>query len=49
MLVRIGIGLLFVIGGLSGDFVLRGTNLSWPLVVIGLGMIAAGFYGRRAM
>lgn len=36
------IGVLFILAGLSGEAVLRGTNVSWPLVPIGVGLIAWG-------
>ncbi len=38
------IGLLFILAGLSGEAVLRGTNISWPLIPIGVVLIARGVY-----
>lgn len=39
---NIAIGILFVIGGLSGSMVLRGTDSSVGLAVLGVGLIAWG-------
>lgn len=36
------IGILVILGGLSGQLVLRGTNVSWPLVLIGLFLVVRG-------
>jgi hypothetical protein len=38
------IGIVFIIGGLSGNFVLRGTDNSDLLVVIGVGLLLFGGY-----
>jgi len=38
------IGIFFIIGGLSGEFVLRGTNSSALLVVVGIGLVIWGIY-----
>lgn len=38
------IGVLFILAGLSGGAVLRGTNISWPLIPIGVVLIARGVY-----
>lgn len=38
------IGIFFIIGGLSGNFVLRGTDNSELLVVIGVGLMLFGGY-----
>jgi len=38
------IGLLFILAGLSSEAVLRGTNISWPLIPIGVVLIARGVY-----
>ncbi|MBR3925671.1 MAG: hypothetical protein IKJ58_02800 [Akkermansia sp.] len=36
------IGILFIIGGASGEFVLKGTNSSSALVYVGIGLIVWG-------
>ena len=36
------IGILFIIGGASGEFVLKGTESSSALVVIGIGLVIWG-------
>ena len=41
---KIIIGILFIIGGLSGEFVLRGTNSSGTLAVVGVILIIVGFF-----
>ena len=41
---NIVIGVLFVIGGLSGQFALRGTESSGALAVIGAGLIGWGVF-----
>lgn len=41
---NIGLGILFVIGGLSGSMVLRGTNSSGGLAVVGLALIGWGIF-----
>ena len=34
-------GIVFIIGGLSGALVLKGTSITgWPLILIGLVMVA---------
>lgn len=38
------IGIFFIIGGLSGNFVLRGTDSSQWLVVLGVGLALFGGY-----
>lgn len=38
------IGIFFIIGGLSGNFVLRGTDSSEWLVVLGVGLALFGGY-----
>ncbi|MGD1046841.1 MAG: hypothetical protein ABR936_16155 [Bacteroidota bacterium] len=40
---KIIIGILFIIGGFSGNFVLRGTNSGEALGVIGIGLLVWGF------
>jgi hypothetical protein len=40
---KIIIGILFIIGGLSGEFVLRGTNSGGALAVLGVILIILGF------
>lgn len=37
-------GLVFVIGGLSGKLVLRGTNSSKALMFVGIGLIILGIF-----
>ena len=37
-------GLIFVVGGASGQLALIGTNSSGALVVVGLGLLAWGGY-----
>ena len=41
-MVNIIIGIIFIIGGLSGSLVLRGTNSSGGLVVVGIGLVIWG-------
>lgn len=36
------IGILFIIGGASGEFVLKGTESSTALVMIGVGLVIWG-------
>lgn len=36
------IGIIFIFGGLSGQLVLRGTNSSGALVVVGVGLVIWG-------
>lgn len=38
------IGIFFIIGGLSGNFVLRGTDSSELLIIIGVGLALFGGY-----
>ena len=38
------IGIAFIIGGLSGHFVLRGTNSSVGLVIFGVILVIAGIF-----
>jgi len=38
------IGVAFVIGGLSGNMVLRGTNSSGGLIVVGIGLVIWGVF-----
>jgi hypothetical protein len=38
------IGIVFIVGGLSGKLVLRGTNSSMALVVVGFILVAVGIY-----
>ncbi|NUM37119.1 MAG: hypothetical protein HUU50_21460 [Candidatus Brocadiae bacterium] len=38
------IGILFIIGGASGEFVLKGTESSFGLVVFGLILTALGVF-----
>lgn len=41
-MVKILIGIVFIIGGLSGKLVLIGTNSGMALAVVGVGMIIWG-------
>ena len=36
------IGILFIIGGASGDYVLAGTDSSGALIAVGIGLIIWG-------
>ena len=36
---NIGLGVLFIIGGLSGDFALKGTESSGWLAIVGAGLL----------
>lgn len=38
------VGIIFIIGGLSGQLVLRGTNSSAALVVLGIFLIGRGIF-----
>lgn len=38
------VGILFVIGGVSGEFVLIGTNSGELLALLGFGLVIKGFY-----
>jgi hypothetical protein len=38
------IGIVFIIGGISGKLVLRGTNSSFALVVVGIILVGVGIY-----
>lgn len=38
------IGVVFIIGGLTGGMTLRGTNSSWGLVAVGGVLVALGVY-----
>ena len=38
------IGIVFIIGGLSGNLVLRGTDSSELLIVVGVGLLLFGGY-----
>ncbi len=38
------VGFVFIVGGLSGKLVLRGTNSSELLVLLGVGLLMWGFY-----
>ena len=38
------IGIIFIIGGLSGNLVLRGTDSSELLIVVGVGLLLFGGY-----
>ena len=41
-MIKILIGLFFIIGGLSGDYVLRGTNSSEALAFVGFVILIWG-------
>jgi hypothetical protein len=41
---NIGLGILFIFGGLSGDFVLYGTNSSGWLAIVGTALLAFGLW-----
>jgi hypothetical protein len=43
-IISIVIGLVFIIGGLSGQLQLRGTGSGRALAVIGVGLIGLGIY-----
>lgn len=45
---HIVIGALFIIGGLSGQFALRGTNSPIALVVVGAGLVIWGFIAEAS-
>lgn len=36
------LGIVFIVGGLSGNLVLRGTHSSVALVVVGIGLVIWG-------
>ena len=38
------IGILFIVGGLSGQLALVGTNSSGALVVVGFGLVGWGIF-----
>jgi hypothetical protein len=38
------IGIIFIIGGLSGELALIGTNSGTALAVVGFGLVAWGVY-----
>lgn len=42
MWLSVVIGLFLIIGGLSGQFVFRGTDQAWPLILAGLFVIGRG-------
>lgn len=41
---NIGLGVFFIIGGLNGDFVVKGTESSGWLAVIGAGLLFFGLW-----
>jgi hypothetical protein len=41
---NIFIGIVFIIGGLSGQMVIRGTNSSGGLAILGVGLVLWGGY-----
>jgi hypothetical protein len=43
-LVNIAIGVVFIVGGLSGVLVLRGTKSGVALAVLGGGLVALGLF-----
>ena len=43
-IINILIGAAFVIGGLSGEMVLRGTDSGPLLALLGVGLVALGIY-----
>lgn len=43
-MLNIIIGILMILAGLGGSAVLRGTNSSGALALLGLGLVALGFY-----
>jgi hypothetical protein len=43
-IVSIIIGLVFIVGGLSGKMVMRGTESGYGLAVIGVGLIGLGIF-----
>ena len=43
-LFNIGLGIFMIFGGLSGHLVLKGTNSSEALVVVGLVVLGLGFF-----
>lgn len=47
VMAKIIIGVVFVIGGITGTMVLRGTNSSVALVLVGIGLIVWGAVQRR--
>ena len=41
---NIGLGILFIIGGVSGDFALKGTESSGWLAIVGAGLLLFGLW-----
>ncbi len=42
--INIVIGLIFIVGGLTGNLSLRGTNSGPLLAVVGVGLVGFGVY-----
>ena len=43
-IISIGVGLVFIVGGLSGALALRGTNSAPLLFLVGAGLLIFGAY-----
>ncbi len=47
VIVSILVGFLLIFAGLSGNFVFRGTNASWPLVLLGIFVIGRALWYQQ--